>query len=109
MVHDTDFRWTTFDVRSLLPADWVAQILNVARRFAQRKVLITRHSTSREERPDFELPTQTVGGDRLHAELPWLRVLYESTFLRLAQLTTTEQVSVMNDDRFALALNIQTG
>lgn len=103
------FHWSTFDVRSLLPNDWKEAIVRVARAHAQRNVLITKHSTSREARSDYELPTQTVGGQRLAAELPWLRRLYENEFLRLAQMTTREPVALMSDLRFAIALSMQSG
>jgi 2OG-Fe(II) oxygenase superfamily len=103
------FHWTTFDVRSLLVPDWQAQILSVAQRFASRKILITKHSTSREARNDDQLPTQTVDGVILATHLPWLRLLYENQFRELAQLTTAETVSIMSDPSFALALNVQSG
>src|SRR6266542_1657180 len=105
----TRFHWTTFDVRSLLPTTWREQVMDVALRFAQRKTLVTRHSTSREARTDLELPTQGVGGDRLRAEVPWLALLYDTAFLDFAQAISTGRVSTMSDERFAIALNIQSG
>ena len=102
------FHWTVFDVRSLLPVDWQEQILVVAKKFARRKVLITRHSTSREARKDYELPTQSVNGNNIAAQLPWLRRLYEDEFRSLAQLTTPEPVSLMSNLAFGVALNIQS-
>jgi hypothetical protein len=108
-VRPSRFRWTTFDVRTLLPADWQAQIVGVATRLGTRKVLVTRHSTSREARDDMRLPTRGVSGVVLARELPWLRRLYEGEFRDLAQLAASEPVSIMSDERFGIALNIQTG
>jgi hypothetical protein len=103
------FHWVTFDVRSLLPANWQEEILGVAKRFAKRKVLISTHSTSREARDDYQLPTQTVGGEEIATHLPWLRRMYEQDFRLLAQTTTREPVSLMSDPRFAIAINVQQG
>jgi len=103
------FHWTVFDVRSLLPSDWQEQITLVAKTFARRKVLVTRHSTSREARKDYHLSTQSVSGEDVLAHLSWLQSLYEDEFRKLAQLTTAEPVSVMSDSRFAMTLNVQTG
>lgn len=102
------FPWVTFDARALLPTAWQEEIIAVARAHARRKVLVTRHSTSRESRSDFRLPTRSVAGDVLARELPWLRTLYETSFRTLAQSTTVEPVSVMCDRAFGIALNIQT-
>src|SRR5207249_3344163 len=102
------FHWTTFDVRRFLPQDWERQILDVSKRYSQRRVLLTSHSTSREERVDARLALRTVDGYRIAEELPWLRGLYDTTFRCLAQLTVNEQVSVMEDKRFALSLTIHT-
>src|SRR5258708_7562246 len=103
------FHWTVFDVRSLLPHDWQEQIIYIAKHYARTKVLVTQHSTSREAQNDFRLPVQSVGGDDIRDRLPWLRSLYEGEFLRLAQLTTIEPVSLMSDSQFAVVLNVQTG
>jgi hypothetical protein len=103
------FHWITLDVRSLLPPDWQNQVLSVAKRFANRKILVPQHSTSREANKDSRLPTQTVGGETVDAHLPWLRGLYEREFRDFAQMTTSEPVSIMSDPQFAMALNVQSG
>jgi hypothetical protein len=103
------FHWTVFDVRSLLPPDWQEQVLRVANEHSKRKVLVTRHSTSREASEEFRLPTQSVGGADIESNLPWVRRLYEEEFRQFAQLTTQEPVSLMSDRQFAVALNVQSG
>lgn len=108
MLHDR-FHWTTLDIRNLLPDDWQQKILAAARTFARPKVLVSGHSTSREARKDYRLPTQSMGGNDVATHLPWLRRLYESDFRDFAQLTTTEPVSLMADPNFAITLNVQTG
>jgi hypothetical protein len=103
------FRWAGYDVRTLLPADWQQQILGVAERHAERKVLISQHSTSREARSDFELPTYSVDGHTVQRELGWLRAFYETAFRDLAQQTTQEKVTVMSDLSHGCVLNVQRG
>lgn len=75
---------------------------------SRRRVLTTSHSTSREARQDYELAFRAVDGKVLAQRLPWLRTLYERDFRDLAQLTTSEPVSLMSDDRFAIAISIHT-
>ena len=83
--------------------------MRVAKSHARHKILVTGHSTSRESRTDYRLPTQSVSGEDIAMQLPWLRRLYDFDFRQFAQITTPEPVSVMSDSRFGIALNIQTG
>ena len=79
------FAWHGFDVRSVLPADWQAEIERVARTHAKEKVLVPKSVTSREAGNVREVPVETVGGTTLIAELPWLYDLYQGLFRELAE------------------------
>jgi hypothetical protein len=103
------FHWTTYDVRTLMPGNWQDAVLLAATELATPKTLLTRHSTSREARADLALRAEGVGGQLLAERLPWLRHLYETTFCDLAQLTTTEPVSIMGDPHFGIVFNVQRG
>jgi hypothetical protein len=103
------FRWTTYDVRTLMPDNWESAVLSAAAELATSKTLLTRHSTSREARADLALRAEGVSGRPLSERLPWLRRLYETTFRDLAQLTTIEPVSIMGDPQFGIVLNVQRG
>lgn len=104
----TLFKWTTFDVRSLMPTGWDEKIIEKARQFNQRKNISPSHVTSREAHDVRELVIRNVGSPVVEAELPWIRELYETTFLRLAQLTADEPVSVANGKGHTIVLNVQT-
>lgn len=103
------FRWTTYDVTSLLPHDWRQQILQVSAQEHVKHTLISNHSTSREATTHKQLPCAGVGGITLQLRLPWLRELYNSAFRELAQSIWREPVTTMADERFAMVLNIQRG
>ncbi|MGV9680519.1 2OG-Fe(II) oxygenase [Nocardia sp. NPDC003482] len=101
------FRWTTCDVSSMLPHDWEDQIVQVVRKDTISRTLVSAHSTSREATLHEEILCGGVGGEALCSRLPWLRKLYEGPFLEIAQSMTSERVSVMADERFAVVLNVQ--
>jgi hypothetical protein len=103
------FHWTTFDVNSLLPDDWQASVMNAVDVATTTKILLTKHSTSREGGKALALPTAGVGGIEVETRLPWLRQLYETTFRDLAQLTSDEPVSIMSDRKFGVVFNVQSG
>ena len=102
------FAWTVFDVRSMLPSGWQSEIQDVARTYGSKHTLISQHSTSRESRSDFELPTGSLGGLALRERLPWLRSLYENEFRVLADQVVRESTAIMSDPRFGVVLNIQS-
>jgi hypothetical protein len=102
------FKWTTFDVRSLMPTGWDDKLIQAARRLNQRKAVPASHVTAREASDVSELVMRNVSSSALEAELPWIRELYETVFLQLAQLTSGERVSVGTDDGHTAILNVQT-
>jgi hypothetical protein len=104
----TRFRWTTFDINDLLPVGWQQEVLSAAavadiREFPRTPVL---------SREDQEVSRVTRG--RVHAEklldlLPWLDKAYRNEFLELANEVSSERVSVAQDDRYGVVLNVQRG
>lgn len=102
------FKWTTFDVRSLMPGGWDHELIEAARRLNQRKKISPDNVTSREAHDVSELVIRNVGSLVVEAELPWVRDLYETIFLELAQLTADEPVSVAKGKGHTVVLNVQT-
>lgn len=106
---DDRFSWTSFDVEPDLPATWQDQICVTARRCAARRLLLPRHSSSREGDPSLHIHVATVDGPLVRAELPWLFELYQGVFRDLAESFAGERVMTADDDRHAVTLNVQFG
>ncbi|MCW5939870.1 MAG: 2OG-Fe(II) oxygenase [Fimbriimonadaceae bacterium] len=102
------FSWRSYDLNTLLPADWQQAILNVSED-AIAKTLKPRSVTSREGDPDLSIPVLTVDGTTVRHRLPWLYSLYEGLFRDLAQLGTHEPVSVAANAVYGATLNVQRG
>lgn len=103
------FAWSTFDVRSLLPANWQSDILDVAGSAAKARVLRPTSTTSRESDPYLRLPTLTVGGEDVRRLLPWLASLYEGAFCELAQGCARLPVRTAHDPRYGAVINVKRG
>jgi hypothetical protein len=101
------FRWTTFDVRTLMSKNWEKSIIDAATKLNKQKQISPPHVTSREAPAVKELTIRGVGADALRSELSWLDELYRTTFRNLAQLLTTEPVSVAAGKRHTVVLNVQ--
>jgi hypothetical protein len=102
------FYWTTFNVSSLLPEDWRADITAVAagadfRAFPRTPVL------SREAVDVTHINRGRVHADNVQQQLPWLYKLYRGEFLELARRTRQESVEPALDDRYGVVLNVQRG
>jgi 2OG-Fe(II) oxygenase superfamily len=102
------FYWTTFNVSSLLPEDWRADITAVAagaefRAFPRTPVL------SREAKDVTHINRGRVNADNVQQQLPWLYKLYRGEFLDLARRTRQESVEPALDDRYGVVLNVQEG
>ena len=102
------FGWTTYDVRSLLPASWQADMLALADS-ARHRVLKPRSVTSREPKSDAKLATLIVDGAELRSSLPWLTQLYCGRFLELAQACVLEHLHPADHERFGVMLQFQRG
>jgi 2OG-Fe(II) oxygenase superfamily len=102
------FRWVTFDVNSLLPADWQAEIVAAAmgadfRRFPRTPIL------SREAPDVGHINRGRVHADQVRLQLPWLYEQYHGAFLELARDAWTEPVVTARDKRYGCVLNVQRG
>jgi hypothetical protein len=98
--------WTTVDVRSDLPVDWVAQILAVAAH-APTTTLLLAAPTGTE--PSGWVVVHSVDGGEVGRRLPWLTDLYEDVFRRRVERCAGDRVSPAADPRRALSLDVQTG
>jgi hypothetical protein len=105
----TPFRWTTFDVTHLMPADWDAAIVKLARSVARPWTIVPTSVTSRERDRAARLPTLTVGGSTVREQLPWLATLYDTAFRDLAQSCVAEPVCCAQDHRYGVVLNVKHG
>lgn len=103
------FKWTSFDVSTVLPHGWQGELLSFAKSNARKKNIVPTSVTSRESRTVAELPVLTVGGSMIKSHLGWLDDLYRGLFRELASTTVTELVSPAQDDRYGVNLNVQLG
>jgi hypothetical protein len=102
------FGWTTFDVRSRLPAGWQQDVATVAveadfREFPRTPVL------SREAEDVTRISRGRVHASEVQERLPWLYRFYRGYFLELARETSAERVVPALDDRYGVVLNVQRG
>lgn len=91
------FSWRSYDLNTLLPADWQEVILSVSED-AVAKTLKPRSVTSREGDPNLNIPVLTVNGTIVKERLPWLHSLYEGLFRELAQDGTHETVATADPE-----------
>src|SRR2546421_393089 len=99
------FHWHVYDIGSVLPVGWDAELLELARRDAVRRTFRPTMSTAREV-PDAEVPLDTVNGERLVLDVPWLGDLYTGWFRSLAGHLVDEDLYTASTPNRALALNI---
>jgi hypothetical protein len=102
------FRWTTFDLNDLLPADWQRGVLAAAahaevREFPRTPVL------SREGDEVEHVERGRVHANRVQEFVPWLFKAYRNEFLEFAGEVSKEHVSTAQDDRYGVVLNVQRG
>jgi hypothetical protein len=102
------FHWSTFDVASLLPADWSADIKDVAAEADFRDYPRTPF-LSREADDVTHVIRGRVHAGKVQAALPWLYELYRSEFVELAARAWKEPVKAASDDRYGVVLNVQRG
>lgn len=103
------FRWSTFDVRAVLPFDWQEQLIELAEVRHREWTLYPVHCTSREAPGTAGLLSRGVSGSILRAHAPWLIDLYENKFVELAEEHAGVPVTTMSDPRFDCVLNMQKG
>jgi hypothetical protein len=102
------FRWTAFDVTSLLPLDYPDDIKIAAadaefRKFPRTPVL------SREAEDVSHIFRGRVDAGKTQKRLPWLYDLYRSDFLELANQAWGQTIKAASDDRYGIVLNVQQG
>jgi len=107
-VSTSRFSWRTWDVNTLLPLGWQAEIISVVDRCATERTFET-NRVSRERHADMPTTSLTVGNATVKAELPWLEAFYEGLFRDLTQLASDEQVSTACKASHRVALNAQRG
>ena len=102
------FRWTAFDVTSLLPLDYPDDIKMVAADADFRDYPCTPF-LSREAAGVTHITRGRVRADKVQLRLPWLYKLYRNEFLELAGLAWGETIKAALDDRYGIVLNVQQG
>lgn len=101
------FRWDTEKVSSLLRPGWREAMIDVAKNFAEERVLRPPHATSREDSTVSELPIHGVSGHVVQRELPWLIDLYEGLFKEIGERFRGVPLTTAADPRYAVVLNVQ--
>jgi hypothetical protein len=102
------FRWTAFDVTSLLPLDYPDDIKMVAADADSRDYPCTPF-LSREADDVTHITRGRVRADKVQLRLPWLYKLYRNEFLELAELAWGKTIKAALDDRYGIVLNVQQG
>jgi hypothetical protein len=102
------FRWTAFDVTSLLPLDYPDASKIVAadaefRDFPRTAVL------SREAKDVTHIARGRVHAASVKERMPWLYDLYRDDFLELANQAWGKPIKAAFDDRWGIVLNVQRG
>src|SRR6266404_2791168 len=105
----TEFTWKEFKVESFLPKAWDKQIVSFALKHSVLRRLTPTSVTSRESSQALKIPVLTVGGKKIKEGLPWLFDLYRGTFRDLGQTCVSEPLSIAQDVRYAINLNVQRG
>jgi hypothetical protein len=100
------FYWTTFNVSSLLPESWHADISAVAAD-ADCHAFPRTPALSREAANVTHINRGRVPADKVQQRLPWLYKLYRGEFLELACRALQEPVDPATDDRYGIVLNVQ--
>ncbi|MEV6925527.1 2OG-Fe(II) oxygenase [Dactylosporangium sp. NPDC051485] len=99
------FHWHVFDIAAALPAGWDTELLDLAQHSAARHTFRPLMATARED-ADAEIPLETVNGEHLAADAPWLIELYTGWFRQLALQLTEEELFITTTLNRALSLNI---
>jgi hypothetical protein len=102
------FRWTAFDVTSLLPLDYPDDIKMVAADADFRDYPRTPF-LSREADDVTHITRGRVRADKVRLCLPWLYKLYRNELLELAELAWGRTIKAALDDRYGIVLNVQQG
>jgi hypothetical protein len=102
------FRWTAFDVTSLLPLDWTDNV-KIAAAAADFRTYPRTPVLSREAGDVTAVARGRVRADQVQERLPWLVELYRGDFLTLACQAWGEPLTAAADGRYGVVLNVQLG
>lgn len=102
------FRWTAFDVTSLLPLDYPDDI-KVVTADADSRDFPRTPALSREADSVRYITRGRVHANKVQQRLPWLYQLYRNDFLELAVQARGEPIKAAFDDRYGIVLNVQQG
>jgi 2OG-Fe(II) oxygenase superfamily len=103
------FRWTTFDLNNWLPSGWQQDVVAAAEEAEIRPFPCT-PVISRESQGVQRVPRGRVHAAQVSHHLPWLVKAYRNELLELArEVVSPEHVSVAEDDRYGVVLNVQRG
>ncbi|WP_328644141.1 2OG-Fe(II) oxygenase [Amycolatopsis sp. NBC_00348] len=105
---DLPFHWHIYDVGSALPAGWIDELLDVARRQAARRSFRPTMTTARET-ADAVIPLESVDGAVLVEQAPWVNELYTGWFRQLGERLADEPLELTSTANRALSLNVQRG
>lgn len=103
------FVWHTYDVASVLPAGWRADILSLVDQRLKTTVIRAVSSTSRESETDVDIPIHTVDAEVVARCLPWLTDLYAGLFRDLAGRLVGEPVVVSAEAFRGPRIQVQRG
>jgi hypothetical protein len=101
------FSWQTYDLRPVLPDGWQPAVLALAAAEGRIVMLNPTSDTSREAAGHAPLRSRIVDGKTLTARLPWLYDLYRGHLRDLIQDTHDEHITVAQDPRHGLLMQIQ--
>jgi hypothetical protein len=102
------FHWHIYDVGSALPQGWAEELLDVAARQAARRSFRPTMTTARET-PDAIIPLESVDGEVLVEQAPWVNELYTGWFRQLGERLIDEPLELTSTTNRALSLNVQRG
>lgn len=102
------FRWTAFDVTSLLPLNYPDDI-KIAAADAEFREFPRTPFLSREADHVRFVFRGRVHADKVRKRLPWLYKLYRNDFLKLANQAWGKPIKTAFDDRYGIVLNVQQG
>ena len=103
------FKWNEFDLSNVLNESKIKQVLGVAEKYAEHKVLSPTSVTSREGSEVKGVATHTVDGNVIKKELSWLFDLYSEEFYECGKSCVDEPLHISKQDIYAVNLNIQKG
>ncbi len=99
------FHWAAYDLNSLLPPGWDAELLNLAAEHSTRHSFRPTMSSAREAL-DTEFVLESVSGEVLYEQAPWLYASYLGWFRTLAERHAGEPLRPTSTRNRALSLNI---